>query len=243
MLPSQLILVPDRFYWVLFSLSGSESCFNSVKVKLHDSATLPCAGTCSGVVRWTVLNSSDVLAECDQTSCRSEKEGYQMNRDQGNYPLTITRAEFNTITWFTCKCDARDLCDVDVQTYPLRSTHQIIAAESLELQLGKSDPVEVLYNSTGGAGPSRVQICTVNGRALWCSPKYEQRANLTSVSPTILELRRMIPSDSGVYWIVDKQSGEDIHIYTVEITPRAQSPHFEGRVPGCLLASITPGRF
>ncbi|KAI4882485.1 hypothetical protein NFI96_009311, partial [Prochilodus magdalenae] len=219
------------------------------RVKLHDSATLPCAGTCSGVAKWTVLQKpSEVLAECDQTSCRSVKEGYQMNRDQylkRNFSLIITDADYSTKTWFTCKCDDRNICDVDVETYPLRTTLKIEVGESLVLGINISAPVEVLYNSTGGAGPSRVQICTVNGGSLQSNPEYEQRANLISDLPPVLELRRMIPSDSGVYWIVDKNSGEDIHIYTVtvEITPKAQSPHFEGRVSVCLLASVTSGRF
>ncbi|KAI4884206.1 hypothetical protein NFI96_029690, partial [Prochilodus magdalenae] len=227
MLPSQLILVPDRFYWVLFSLSGSESCFTSVRVKLHDSATLPCAGTCSGVAKWTVYhNPTEVLAECDQTSCRSVKEGYQMNRDQylkSNFSLTITKADYSTKTWFMCKCDDRNICEADVQTYPLRTTLKIEAGEPLVLGINISDPVEVLYTSTDGAAPSRVQICTVNGGSLQCNPEYEHRANLISIHPSVLELRLMIPSDSGVYSIVDKQSGEDINIYTVtvEITPKA----------------------
>ncbi|KAI4883751.1 hypothetical protein NFI96_013258, partial [Prochilodus magdalenae] len=202
---------------VLLITTGSESCYNSVRVKLHDSATLPCAGRCSGVASWTVDNPTEVLAECDQTSCRSVKEGYQMNHDQylkRNFSLTITDADYSMKTWFTCKCDDRDLCNADVETYPLRTTHQLMASETLELRIDISAPVEVLYTSTGGAAPSRVQICTVNGGSLQPNPEYKHRANLNS---SVLELRGMTPSDSGVYWIVDKQSGEDIHIYTVEI--------------------------
>ncbi|KAI4893387.1 hypothetical protein NFI96_028648 [Prochilodus magdalenae] len=221
MLPSQLILVPDRFYWVLFSLSGSESCFTSVRVKLHDSATLPCAGRCSGVAKWTVYHKpTEVLAECDQTSCRSVKEGYQMNHDQylkRNFSLTITDADYSTKTWYMCKCDDDDLCDADIQTYPIRTTLQIKPGESLVLEIDISAPVEVLYTSTGGAAPSRVQICTVNGKSLQCKPEYEHRANLIHVPTSALELRGITLSDSGVYWIVDKQSGEVIHIYTVTV--------------------------
>ncbi|XP_036454049.1 uncharacterized protein LOC118826996 isoform X3 [Colossoma macropomum] len=98
----------------------SESCFTSVKVKLHDSAVLPCYGRCSVWGRWTALgNPDDVLAECDQTSCRSVKEGNQMIHDQylkGNLSLTISDAVFSQRTWYTCKCESHNICDVSVQT-------------------------------------------------------------------------------------------------------------------------------
>ncbi|KAI4878462.1 hypothetical protein NFI96_031399, partial [Prochilodus magdalenae] len=213
---------------------GFESCFTSVKVKFKETATLTCLDKCPGVVRWTMSSKpTEVLAECDQTSCRSVKQGYQMNRDQylkGDYSLIITAADFSMRGWYTARCDNLNFGHVDLQVVALVTTLQIEPGETLMLKLARSDSVEVLYNRTDGAGPSRVQICTVNGGSLQSNSEYEQRANLAPFLPPILELREMIPSDSGVYWIVDKQSREVIHIYTVEITPKAQSPHFEGRI-------------
>ncbi|KAL6466196.1 hypothetical protein MHYP_G00263290 [Metynnis hypsauchen] len=98
----------------------SESCFSQVKVKLHDSAVLPCYGRCSGWGRWTALsNPDDPVAECNQTSCRSVKEGYLMIHDQylnGNLSLIITDAVFSQRTWYTCKCESYNICDDSVQT-------------------------------------------------------------------------------------------------------------------------------
>ncbi|XP_036420419.1 uncharacterized protein LOC118803960 isoform X9 [Colossoma macropomum] len=94
----------------------SESAVSTVKVKLNETATLPCSERCSGSARWTVFSKrSDTLAECDQTSCRSVKEGYQMIRDQylkGDLSLIITDADSTKRGWYTSDCDGKDLCDV-----------------------------------------------------------------------------------------------------------------------------------
>ena len=103
----------------LILFPGSESATPTEKVKVHDSATLPCSGRCSGEVRWTESsNSTDVLAECDQTSCRSVKEGYQMIHDQylkGDLSLTITAAGLSTRGLYTCTCGRSEVCDVVLQ--------------------------------------------------------------------------------------------------------------------------------
>ncbi|XP_036419821.1 uncharacterized protein LOC118803445 [Colossoma macropomum] len=209
---------------------GSATNDYSVKVKLHDSATLPCSERCSGSARWTVFTKrSDTLAECDQTSCRSVKEGYQMIHDQylkGNHSLIITDADFTKRGWYTCDCDDKDICDVHLQIEPLNTTIDIMTGESLILRLDVSDPVEVIYNSTGTPGPSSGQICTVDGRSLQCKPEYEQRSSLTSG----VELRGATPSDSGVYIIVDKKNKEVIHTYTVAVQEEKNS-EAEEKIP------------
>ncbi|XP_036418235.1 uncharacterized protein LOC118801940 isoform X2 [Colossoma macropomum] len=194
-----------------------ESDFPSVKVNLHDSATLPCSERCSGLVSWTVFTKrTDVLAECDQTSCRSVKEGYQMIHDQylkGDLSLTVTEADFSKRGLYTSDCDGKDLCDVKLQIEPLRSLIQIKPGKSLVQELDVSDAVEVYYNSTGATGPSSGHICTVDGRSLHCKHDYKQRASLTCA----LELRGMKTSDSGVYTTKAKKTEEVIHIYTVTV--------------------------
>ncbi|XP_037387441.1 uncharacterized protein LOC108412283 [Pygocentrus nattereri] len=198
-------------------LSRTASNDYSVKVKLHDSATLPCSERCSGSAKWTVFTKRrDTLAECDQTSCRSVKEGYQMIHDQylkGNFSLIITDADFSKRGWYTCDCDDKDICDVQLQIESLNTTVEMMAGESLILRLDVSDPVDVIYNSTGTPGPSSGQICTVDGPSLQCKPEYTQRSSLTSG----VELRRMTPSDSGVYTVMDSRNKEVIHTYTVTV--------------------------
>ncbi|XP_036419819.1 uncharacterized protein LOC118803441 [Colossoma macropomum] len=193
-----------------------------VKVNLHDSATLPCSERCSGLVRWSVFHKpTDVLAECDQTSCRS-KEGYQMIHDQylkGNLSLTITDADFSKRDWYTCQCDDKDICDVRLQIEPLSTSVRIKAGESLVLDLDIPEEVEVYYKSTGAAGPSSGQICTVDGRSLQCKPEYKQRAS------TLLQLRAVTPSDSGVYTVMDKRNEKVIHIYTVTVESAGGDDH------------------
>ncbi|XP_036454021.1 uncharacterized protein LOC118826981 [Colossoma macropomum] len=211
----------SAFYILIYLIATfttvSESADPPVKVDLHDSATLSCSERCSGLVRWTVFTKpTDVLAECDQTSCRSVKEGYQMIHDQylkGNLSLTITDADLTKRGWYTCDCDGKDLCDVNLQIEPLKTQVQIKPNESLVMDLDISDPVKVIYNSSDPAGQSSGQICTVDGRSLQCKPEYTQRASLTSV----LELRAVTPSDSGVYTVMDTRNEDVIHIYEVTI--------------------------
>ncbi|KAI4896363.1 hypothetical protein NFI96_026449 [Prochilodus magdalenae] len=204
-------------------ITGSESVFPSVTVRVNDSATLPCSERCSGVVRWAVFyKPTEVLAECDQTSCRSVKEGYQMIHDQylnGDLSLTIAAADLSKRARYTCQCGSTDVCDVTLKIEALRTTIQLQPGESLVLELDISDPVEVIYNSTGAAGPFSGQICTVEGRSLQCRPDYTQRSSLTAA----LELRGVTPSDSGVYNIIDTRNEEVIHTYTVTFQDNADA--------------------
>ncbi|KAL6466226.1 hypothetical protein MHYP_G00263590 [Metynnis hypsauchen] len=202
--------------------SRSESADSPVKVNLHDSATLPCSERCSGLVRWTVFHKpTDALAECDQTSCRSVKEGYEMIHDQylkGNLSLTIADADFSKRGWYTSDCDGKDLCDVNLLIEPLNTTVQIEPGESLLLELDISDPVEVVYNSTNATGPSCGQICTMNGHSAQCKEEYKERVSAA------LELRGVTPSDSGVYTVMDERTDEVIHIYTVTVGSAGDPP-------------------
>ncbi|KAL6466206.1 hypothetical protein MHYP_G00263390 [Metynnis hypsauchen] len=132
---------------------------------------------------------------------------------KGNLSLTITDADFTKRGWYTCDCDSKDLCDVSLQIEPLKTPVHIKPGESLDLYLDISDPVEVIYNNTDAANRSSGQICTVDGRSTQCKDEYTQRATLTSV----LQLRRMTPSDSGVYTVMDSRNEETIHIYPVTV--------------------------
>ncbi|XP_037387221.1 uncharacterized protein LOC108414602 [Pygocentrus nattereri] len=195
--------------------TGSESAFPPVTVKLHDSITLSCSDRCSGLVRWTVSHkSTDPLAECNQSSCRSVKEGYQMIHDQylkGDFSLNITDADFTKRGWYTCQCDDKDLCDVKLQIERLNSTVQKKPGESLVLDLDVSDAVKVLYIGTGAANRSSGQICTVDRCSLDCKPEYKERVSAA------LRLSGMKPSDSGVYTTMATRNEEVFRSYSVTV--------------------------
>ncbi|KAL7839035.1 hypothetical protein SRHO_G00256930 [Serrasalmus rhombeus] len=218
---------------------GSVSAGAPVKFNLHDFATLSCSERCSGLVRWTVFHKpTDVLAECDQTSCRSVKKGYQMIHDQylkGDLSLTITDVDFSKRGWYTCDCDGKDVCDFQLLIESLNTTVQIEPGESLVLELDISDPVEVLYNSTDAAGPSSLQICTVNGHSAQCKEEYKERVSAA------LELRGLTPSDSGVYTVMDERTDEVIHTYTVTVGSAGDHPdlHKGAAVPAWSFTLIT----
>ena len=87
-------------------------------MKLHESATLPCSGNCSGLVSWTLEHDPfHILALCNQTSCQS-KEGFLISHDlylRGEFSLNITDADLRKRTSYTCWCGGEDVCTVDLQ--------------------------------------------------------------------------------------------------------------------------------
>ncbi|XP_036416845.1 uncharacterized protein LOC118800811 [Colossoma macropomum] len=214
----------------------------SVKADLHGNATLYCSVDCSGLATWfRTRYPSDVVAQCDQTSCQSVKAGYQMIYAQylkGNLSLYITDADFSMRGLYTCECDGTVIRDVEFSINALNSTLQIKSGESLVLDLEIPDPVEVLHDSTGADGFSSGQICTVNGRSVQCSDDYKQRVLF---SPA-LEVKGMNLSHSGVYTIRDARTKEDIHVYTVTVRDDPDPPGEQKIVSSVLkLAGIVVG--
>lgn len=91
------------------SVSPTTSAGN-VTVELHHPAALTCEWRCSGSLRWSRFQKS--VAECDQTSCRSET-GFSISHDQylkGTPHLTITAAEYRNRGLYTCQCGGKDVC-------------------------------------------------------------------------------------------------------------------------------------
>ncbi|KAI4900257.1 hypothetical protein NFI96_008977 [Prochilodus magdalenae] len=226
--PGVLILLLSVFS------TGSESATPTVRVELHDSATLPCSERCSGVVRWIESrNPTEVLAECNQMSCRSVKEGYQMIHDQylkGDLSLTITAADLSKRGLYTCTCGRSEVCDVVLQVEPLNTAAQVKPGEAMVLKLDLSVPVEVIYNRTDPARPSSVQICTVDGGSVQCRPDYTQRSSLISG----LELRGLTVSEGGVYTVRDVRTKEVVHTCTVTVQdgPPCVCPDQGAALPG-----------
>ncbi|XP_049326674.1 uncharacterized protein LOC111189381 isoform X3 [Astyanax mexicanus] len=195
-----------------------------VTVKLHDSAVLPCYDRCSGLGRWTVFSRpSYPLAECNQTSCRSVKEGYQMIYNQylqGNFSLIISDVDYSKKARYTFDCNGKDQCDVNLRIESVNISVQVKSGDSLQLDLNVSEPLEVIYNRTGEAGRSSGRICTVDGRSSDCESEYTERASVRSV----LELRGMQASDSGVYTIRDARNEDAINIYSVAVQDSPTCP-------------------
>ncbi|KAL7839040.1 hypothetical protein SRHO_G00256980 [Serrasalmus rhombeus] len=146
---------------------------------------------------------------------------------KGDFSLTITDADFSKRGWYTCDCDGKDLCDVRLQIEPLKTPVQIKPGDSLVLKLDILDPVKLIYKSSGADGPSSGQICTVDQLSTQCKHKYTQRASLTSV----LELRGVTPSDTGVYTVMDKRNEEVLHIYTVTVGSTGGGDKVKGDQP------------
>ncbi|KAL6466245.1 hypothetical protein MHYP_G00263780 [Metynnis hypsauchen] len=93
----------------------------------------------------------------------------------------------------------------------MNTSLRLNSGEPLVLDLEIPEEVELIYDSMDAAGPSRGQICTVDGRSLQCKPEYKRRMS------SALQLRGVTPSDSGVYTVMDKRNEETIHIYTVTV--------------------------
>ncbi|KAG9261585.1 hypothetical protein AMEX_G25158 [Astyanax mexicanus] len=219
----QIYHVPGAVLLLTFYFQSVESALPSVKVEFNGTAVLPCSERCSGVVRWSILsrwsqNPSDILAECDQTSCRSLKEGYQMIHDQylqGNLSLIISEADFSKRSWYTCNCDVEKICYVSLRLEPPELSLQIKAGESLTLDFPVSEPVQVMFNRTGDANAVPVKV--FEGSKIQCDPVYEKRAVL---GPQLKELKI---SDSGVYTLVDTKNEEVVSIFRITVIEEKRS--------------------
>ncbi|KAL7836108.1 hypothetical protein AOLI_G00273920 [Acnodon oligacanthus] len=140
------------------------------------------------------------LAECDQTSCRSVKEGYQMIHDQylrGDFSLIINEADFSERNSYMSS-------EYSKQKY---------LEESLILDLPISEPVKVTFYRTGDTNPNPVNLCEVEGRKIQCDPSYEERVEFQAS----LQLKDLMDSDGGIYTIVDTKNKETVSTYKITV--------------------------
>ncbi|XP_053351722.1 uncharacterized protein LOC128523674 [Clarias gariepinus] len=220
---SSCVLCCVLFGIMLTSTSIPVSAVYSVQGKFNQSAALPCDWRCSGLAKWTLFsNPGDVVAECDQTSCRSVKEGFNMSHDQylkGDLTLTVTAVDDRKRNTYTCQCDGKGVSDVRLTIKKLISSVQLKPGEDLLLDLHTSKRVAVLYNHKN---PDDEQICTLDRSSLHCTAEYTPRTSLTN---TLLTLRGVKSSDRGVYTIRDTENNEDLHIYTVLVEATSHAPH------------------
>ncbi|XP_053337723.1 uncharacterized protein LOC128509878 [Clarias gariepinus] len=195
---------------------GSAAVF-PIYATLHRPVTLPCEAQCSGRATWSLdSNRDDVFAQCDQTSCTSVKEGYEMSYDQfkkGDLSLTITKPDYSMRKTYTCECDYSDVITVNLRIFTVFSAVQVKTGEDLKLDVSVPEPVEVIYRSRDSADD--VQICNVTQRSLQCKSEYTPR---TSLSYPELTLRHMERSESGTYIIRNLNFKEDIRVYAVSVS-------------------------
>ncbi|XP_060773065.1 uncharacterized protein LOC132883439 [Neoarius graeffei] len=200
------------FVITITSITTPVSAVPTVRVKFNQAAALPCERTCSYEATWTSLSNNQVVAQCNQTSCRSE-EGFKMSHDEylkGNLTLTIPAADFSQRKLYTCRCDGKAVNDVRLSIDRQSSLVQLKPGEDLLLDLHVSERVEVIYYHRD----SDEQICSVDRRSLHCTAEYTSRTSLTN---TVLTLRGVRSTDGGVYIVRDPEKEEDLHIYAVSV--------------------------
>ncbi|XP_047670240.1 uncharacterized protein LOC125141289 isoform X2 [Tachysurus fulvidraco] len=210
--PHHLLLFP-----ILMFITVPVSAVTTVKVEFNQAAALPCNRTCSHQVTWTLFTDPDyVVAQCDQTSCRSE-EGFNISHDlylKGDLTLTIPVADDSKRNIYTCRCDNKGVKEVRLSIESFISSVQVNPGEDLQLNLHISDQVEVIFKHRNSTDPHGVQICSVYKSSLDCTAEYTQRTSLTN---TLLTLRGVKWTDDGVYIVTDTEYKENLHISSVTV--------------------------
>ncbi|KAI5628658.1 hypothetical protein C0J50_10596 [Silurus asotus] len=210
------VLLSFTLIFIFISIPVSGTAEDTVLVKFNQPAVLPCVRRCSGEAKWTLFSNSDVVAQCDQTSC-SSSDGYKMSHDQylkGDLSLTITAADYSKRNIYVCVCDGVDIDDFRLRIKTITSSVDINPDEDLQLELHVSERVEVIYKSEDSVDVYGEQICSVERRSLTCTDKYTRRTSLTN---TLLTLRGINEADGGVYSIQDSVNKEDLHVYSVSV--------------------------
>ncbi|XP_053488766.1 uncharacterized protein LOC128612510 [Ictalurus furcatus] len=211
--------------FILMFITVSVSALTTVQVKFNQTADLPCERKYSGLAKWNLIgNRDDVVAECDQTSCRSVKEGFKMSHDQylkGDLTLTITAADDSKRNTYTCQCDDKEI-DVRLSIEMLTSLVQRNPGEDLKLDLHVSEGVNVIYQGEDTAGLHNEEICSVDKSSLHCTDEYRPR---TSLSNIVLTLRGVKSTDDGVYIVQDTKYNEALHTYAVSVRNQHREQH------------------
>ncbi|KAF5885170.1 uncharacterized protein DAT39_022758, partial [Clarias magur] len=188
----------------------------SVTAKLHHPVTLTCDWKCSDLLKWTQFqNPGYILAQCDQSSCRSEV-GFNISHDEylkGKPYLTITAADYSNRGTYTCQCDHSDVCDVRLIIEPVEVRRVVTPGEPIDVHLPLTDQVEVRFTPSDAARPSNLRICSVDNQKIDCSPDYRERASLLNT----LQINDGRGSDSGNYTVRDRVNDETLTIVQVHV--------------------------
>ncbi|KAI5615227.1 hypothetical protein C0J50_8784 [Silurus asotus] len=186
----------------------------SVTVKLNESAVLPCKWNCSGLSKWTMIDTQGIVAWCNET-CWSDA-GFLISHDQylkGDLSLTVTAANYIKRGWYNCQCNETEICSVRLSIDTIRTAVQLRFGEYLLMNLSIPENVEVMYNQSVIYDTTSKQICTLKKGSLECDDKYTQRIE------RVLRLQ-VNSNDSGLYTIRDMENNEVIHVYNVSVAGR-----------------------
>ncbi|XP_053337121.1 uncharacterized protein LOC128509411 [Clarias gariepinus] len=190
---------------------------------------------CHGLLKWSPFNKPDyMLAQCNQTSCRSE-EGFTISHAQylkGKPYLTITAADYSNRGTYTCQCKDSEVCDVRLIIQPVEMRRVVIPGEPIDVHLPLTDQVEVSFTPSAAVQPSNLQICTVTKEKIHCSPDYKERASFLNT----LQIKNGCGSDSGNYTVRDQVNDETLTIIQVHVTEPC--PVQEGGVPAWAVVLI-----
>ncbi|XP_060739223.1 uncharacterized protein LOC132854673 isoform X2 [Tachysurus vachellii] len=209
------------FFLIFMFTTAPTLAFTSVMVKLNQSAVLPCKQNCSYSM-WTVIDEPClIVAECNQTSCWS-KEGFNMSHDQylkGDLSLNINAADYSNRGLYTCECAGEEVNTVQLSIETRMLSANLKSGDDLILHLHKSNYMELIYKSKDSPDLYGEQICNVTEDSLQCNDDYKQRALLKD---SIIILKNLKPSDSGVYTIRDTLYKCINLIYTLSVKDISQ---------------------
>ncbi|KAF7687754.1 uncharacterized protein LOC124380736 isoform X2 [Silurus meridionalis] len=187
----------------------------SVTVKLNESAVLPCKWNCSGLSKWTMIDTQGIVAWCNET-CWSDA-GFLISHDQylkGDLSLTVTAANYIKRGWYNCQCNETEICSVRLSIDTLVSSLLLKTHALLVLDLSILDSVDVIYRSHNSKDLYGENICNVTKSLLQCKAEYTHRVLQRGI---FLILNNITVSDSGFYLIKDRRYNEIIHIYTLQV--------------------------
>ncbi|KAM9446820.1 uncharacterized protein Hap1MRO34_023315 [Clarias gariepinus] len=183
---------------------------------LHETSSLPCPETCSGLLTWTTLQRwGDVLVRCTRDSCWS-KDGFSLPLEQflsGDSTLTVLRADYSLRGLYMAKCDSETLCEVVFTLSPQETSRNITPGEPIDVHLPLTDLVEVRFTPSDAVQPSNLQICNVSNEKIHCSPDYKERASRLNT----LQIKDGRGSDSGIYTVRDRVNEETLAIVHVHV--------------------------
>ncbi|XP_053085162.1 uncharacterized protein LOC113528027 [Pangasianodon hypophthalmus] len=213
------------FFLTLTFTTEPTLALTSVMVKLNQSAGLPCEQNCSGSLQWTVIDKpSDIVAQCNQTSCWSG-EGFYISHDQylkGDLSLTITVADYINRGLYTCECDGEDIINtVRLSIEPRTLYIHLKPGEVLVMDVHLPGLMELTYKPKDSTDPYGERICNVTQHSLQCKAEYRPRVKLSDAD---LILKNVKPSDSGVYIIWDKQNNDINLNYIVSVKEPLEAP-------------------
>ncbi|KAF5882678.1 uncharacterized protein DAT39_023033, partial [Clarias magur] len=97
----------------LYQVDSSDT--QKVFGNLHETSSLPCPQSCSGLLTWTMFQRpDDVLVRCTRDSCW-RAAGFSLNHDEflrGDSTLTVLRADYSLRGLYRAECDSETLCQV-----------------------------------------------------------------------------------------------------------------------------------